>query len=116
MAASEIGVIRTLLSSKPRPQGWAERRARIDEVGSVWPVAADVELASVDFGGIPGEWSIVPGSEKGCVLLFFHGGGYCSGSLRSHRRLVERGRQGGRHPHARHRVSPGPGASVSRRA
>ena len=96
MAASEIGVIRTLLSSKPRPQGWAERRARIDEVGSVWPVAADVELASVDFGGIPGEWSIVPGSEKGCVLLFFHGGGYCSGSLRSHRRLVsEAGRAAG---------------------
>jgi acetyl esterase/lipase len=96
MAASEIGVIRTLLSSKPRPQGWAERRARIDEVGSVWPVAADVELSSVDFGGIPGEWSIVPGSEKGCVLLFFHGGGYCSGSLRSHRRLVsEAGRAAG---------------------
>jgi len=96
MAASEIGVIRTLLSSKPRPQGWAERRARIDEVGSVWPVAADVELSSVEFGGIPGEWSIVPGSEKACVLLFFHGGGYCSGSLRSHRRLVsEAGRAAG---------------------
>jgi monoterpene epsilon-lactone hydrolase len=57
MAASEIGVIRTLLSSKPRPQGWAERRARIDEVGSVWPVAADVELSGVDLGGISGEWS-----------------------------------------------------------
>ena len=96
MAASEIGVIRTLLSSKPRPQGWAERRARIDEVGSVWPVAADVELSGVDLGGISGEWSIVPGSEKGCVLLFFHGGGYCSGSLRSHRRLVsEAGRAAG---------------------
>ena len=35
MAASEIGVIRTLLSAKPRPQGFAERRARIDEIGSV---------------------------------------------------------------------------------
>lgn len=88
MAASEIGVIRTLLSSKPRPQGFAERRARIDEIGSVWPVASDIELASVNLGGIADEWSIAPGSEKGCVLLYFHGGGYCSGSLRSHRRLV----------------------------
>jgi monoterpene epsilon-lactone hydrolase len=88
MAASEIGVIRTLLSSKPRPQGWAERRARLDDVGSVWPVAADVELTAVDLGGVLGEWSIVPGSEQGRVLLYFHGGGYCSGSLRSHRRLV----------------------------
>src|ERR1700733_15459802 len=95
MAASEIGVIRTLLSSKPRPQGWAERRARIEEVGSVWPVSADVELSSVDFGGIPGEWSIVLGSEKGCVLLFFHGGGYCSGSLRRHPRRGGGGGGGG---------------------
>src|ERR1700728_265736 len=88
MAASEIGVIRTLLSSKPRPQGWAERRARLDDVGSVWPGAGDVELTGVDLGGVLGEWSIVPGSEQGRVLLYFHGGGYCSGSLRSHRRLV----------------------------
>jgi acetyl esterase/lipase len=96
MAASEIGVIRTLLSSKPRPQGWAERRARIDEVGSVWAVAADVALSGVEIGRIPAEWSIVPGSEKDSVLLYFHGGGYCSGSLRSHRRLVsEAGRAAG---------------------
>jgi acetyl esterase/lipase len=96
MAASEIGVIRTLLSSKPRPQGFAERRARIDEIGSVWPVASDIEIVSVDLGGIAGEWSTAPGSEKSCVLLYFHGGGYCSGSLRSHRRLVsEAGRAAG---------------------
>ena len=90
MAASEIGVIRTLLSSKPRPQGFAERRARIDEIGSVWPVASDIELASVNLGGIAGECR-PHGSERSCVLLYFHGGGYCSGSLRSHRRLVSAG-------------------------
>jgi len=96
MAASEIGVIRALLSSKPRPQGFAERRARIDEIGSVWPVASDIEVVSVDLGGIAGEWSTAPGSERSSVLLYFHGGGYCSGSLRSHRRLVsEAGRAAG---------------------
>ena len=36
----------------------------------------------------PGEWSIVPGSDTSRVLLYFHGGGYCSGSIRSHRRMV----------------------------
>jgi epsilon-lactone hydrolase len=94
---SEIGAIRTLLTSKPRPQGWAERRARLDEVGSVWAVAADVKLTAVDFGGgVRGEWSIVPGSDDGRVLIYFHGGGYCSGSIRSHRRLVsEAGRAAG---------------------
>ena len=44
MAQTKLTPIRALLGAKPRPVGWAERRARIEEVGSVWPVAADVEL------------------------------------------------------------------------
>ena len=96
MAQSEIDAIRGLLSSKPRPVGWLERRKRLDDVGSVWPVADDVRITSVDVNGLPGEWSIVPGSDPSCVLMFFHGGGYCSGSIVSHRRLVtEAGRAAG---------------------
>lgn len=96
MAQSEIETIRTLLSSKPRPVGWPERRKRLDDVGSVWPVADDVKITRVDVNGVPGEWSIVPGSDPSRVLMFFHGGGYCSGSIVSHRRLVtEAGRAAG---------------------
>jgi acetyl esterase/lipase len=85
---SEIDAIRTLLAAKPRPVAWTERRQRLDEVGSVWPVADDVKLIAVDADGIPGEWSSVAGSDASRVLLFLHGGGYCSGSIRSHRRMV----------------------------
>ena len=88
MAQSEIDAIRALLSSKPRPVGWPDRRKRLDDVGAVWPVANDVELTAVDVNGIPGEYSMVPGSDPSHVLMFFHGGGYCSGSIKSHRRLV----------------------------
>ncbi len=88
MDQSEIDAVRTLLSSKPRPVGWQERRQRIEEVGSVWPVAEDIELERVDIDGVPGEWSIAPDSDTSRVLLYFHGGGYCSGSILSHRRLV----------------------------
>jgi epsilon-lactone hydrolase len=96
MAQTEIEAIRALLSSKPRPVEWPERRKRLDEVGSVWPVADDVKITSVDVNGVPGEWSIVPGSDPSRVLMFFHGGGYCSGSILSHRRLVtEAGRAAG---------------------
>jgi acetyl esterase/lipase len=96
MSQNGIDSIRTLLSSKPRPVGWAERRQRLDDVGSIWPVADDVKLAAVDAGGVRGEWSIVPGSDTSRALLFFHGGGYCSGSIRSHRRMVsEAGRAAG---------------------
>jgi epsilon-lactone hydrolase len=96
MAESEIEAIRALLSSKPRPVGWPERRKRLDDVGSVWPVADDVTLSAVDVSGMQGEWSMVPGSDPSRVLMFFHGGGYCSGSILSHRRLVtEAGRAAG---------------------
>ena len=88
MAQSEIDAIRVLLRSKPRPVGWSARRQRLDEIGAVWPVADDVELTVVDVNGLPGEYSIVPGSDPSRVLLFFHGGGYCSGSIQSHRRWV----------------------------
>ena len=54
MAQSEIDAVRALLTAKPRPTGWAERRQRLDEVGSVWPVAGDVQLTPTDLGGLPG--------------------------------------------------------------
>jgi acetyl esterase/lipase len=85
---SEIDAIRALLTAKPRPVGWHDRRARIDEIGSTWPVAPDVKLEECECDSVPGEWSIVPGSDPTRVLLFFHGGGYCSGSIVSHRRMV----------------------------
>src|SRR5690242_3286908 len=75
---SEIDAIRSLLTSKPRPVGWAERRRRLDEVGAVWPIADDISLQPVALEGFYAEWSIAPGSDASRVLIFFHGGGYCS--------------------------------------
>jgi epsilon-lactone hydrolase len=96
MEPDDIATIRALLTAKPRPVGWAERRRRLDDIGGAWPVAPDVTLTPVDIDGIPGEWSIVPGSDSSRVLMFLHGGGYCSGSIASHRRMVsEAGRAAG---------------------
>ena len=93
---SEIDAVRALLGAKPRPVGWRARRERLDEVGAVWPVADDVRLEAADLDGVRAEWSIVPGGDPSRVLIFFHGGGYCSGSIVSHRRMVtEAGRAGG---------------------
>src|ERR1700730_12460580 len=96
MDGSEIDALRALLSSKPRPVGWVQRCKRLDEGSSIWPVANDVTLESVDLDGVPGEWSIARDSDATRVLMFFHGGGYCSGSILSHRRMVtEAGRAAG---------------------
>jgi epsilon-lactone hydrolase len=83
-----IAAVRALLGSKPRPVGWEERRARIEEVGGAWPVAGDIAFESVDAGGVPAEWSRAPGVAEDRVLLFLHGGGYCSGSIASHRTMA----------------------------
>ena len=92
----DISAIRALLTAKPRPVGWAARRQRLDEIGSVWPAAPDVTFTAADIDGIPGEWSTAPDSDSSRVLMFFHGGGYCSGSILSHRRMVsEAGRAAG---------------------
>jgi monoterpene epsilon-lactone hydrolase len=96
MAASEIDGIRTLLGSKPRPGGWAARRSRIEEVGAVDPVAPDIVLTPQVIAGVPCEWSLAPGSDVRGLLVYLHGGGFCSGSILSHRRLVtEAGRAAG---------------------
>jgi acetyl esterase/lipase len=85
---SEIDGVRALLGAKPRPVGWAERRARLDEVAAVDPPPSDVVFTPVEIGGVPAEWSAAPGVGGDRVLLMLHGGGYCSGSLKSHRTMA----------------------------
>jgi epsilon-lactone hydrolase len=93
---SEIDAIRALLQAQPRPVGFAARRERIDAIGSIDPVASDIHLDRIDAGGVPAEWSLAPDSNPAKVLIFLHGGGYCSGSIVSHRVMAtEAGRAAG---------------------
>ena len=93
---TDIDDVRALLQAKARPVGWAERRARLDEVGTVVPVADDIAVRPDELDGVPVEWSDAPDADATRVLLYFHGGGYCSGSITSHRSLVtEAGRAAG---------------------
>ncbi|MEO7026708.1 MAG: alpha/beta hydrolase [Caulobacteraceae bacterium] len=92
-----IADVKALLAAKSRPVGWGERRARIEEVGAVTPVAPDIALEPAVLGGVPAEWSQAPGADRSRALIFLHGGGFCSGSIVSHRRLAtEAGRAAGR--------------------
>ena len=84
----EIDGVRALLSSLPRPTSLAERRERLDTVASAYGVAPDIAFEQVRIGKCAAEWSLAPGSAPHRVLLYFHGGGYCSGSIRSHRGMV----------------------------
>jgi acetyl esterase/lipase len=88
MSSSEIDAVRELLRSKPRPTSFPERRERLDAIGSTSPLAGDIRLEPIDAHGVPAECSLAPDSDASKVLLFFHGGGYCSGSIMSHRGMV----------------------------
>ncbi len=94
MTDPEIEVIRELLHARPRPSGLAGRRERLDALGAPYPVPSDVRAEPVDAGGISAEWTQTPEAEADHVVMFLHGGGYVSGSIRSHRHMVaELGRQ-----------------------
>lgn len=87
---SEIDGVRALLGGRPRPVGWAERRARIEEVAAIDPPPDGVVFTPDTIAGCPAEWSAAPGADASRVLLFLHGGGYCSGSIVSHRNMAGR--------------------------
>jgi len=88
MADSQIAAVRALLASLPRPTGLAARRERLVALTSRYPIAPDVQLQSVDAGGVRGEWSITPAADARRVMLFLHGGAYIVGGIESHRHLV----------------------------
>lgn len=88
--ADEIEDLKALFTAKPRPTSWAERRQRMDEICAIDPPPDDVAFSPATIGAMQAEWSLAPGSDARRVLLYFHGGGYCSGSITSHRGMVGR--------------------------
>lgn len=64
------------------------RRLGFDNRVELGKVSDDVIVEPVDAGGVPAEWLNTPNVVANRVLLYLHGGGYCWGSLDSHRPLV----------------------------
>jgi monoterpene epsilon-lactone hydrolase len=88
MSDGEIAALRALLTSRPRPASVAERRERLDALGSTYVTAEDIRLEPVSAGGVPAEWSVSPNADASRVLFFLHGGGFSAGSIISHRAMV----------------------------
>jgi acetyl esterase/lipase len=96
MTDAQIGAIRALLTSRPRPTDLAERRERVDWLGQQDPLPADVHAEPVEANGVAAEWTWTPAADASRVVLFLHGGGYVSGSIASHRATVSQlGREAG---------------------
>lgn len=87
MASAEVQKVNELLGAIDLSTGsLEERRALMNSFGQQAPEGVVVSL--VDAGGVPAEWIVAPEADDDRVVLYLHGGGYCIGSLDSHRRLA----------------------------
>src|SRR6185295_6526082 len=50
----------------------------------------DVTTTPVSAGGVPAAWVMTPDIDEQRVVLYLHGGGYCLGSINTHRDLAQR--------------------------
>ena len=98
MPDAEIDAIRRILEANPRPAGLGERRQRLDALGEQYPLPADVRVETAYANGVSAEWAATPEADSETVILYLHGGGYTTGSLKSHRHMVA---QAGREARAR---------------
>ncbi len=64
------------------------QRARLDAMGDLFAVPADVRVEEAEVGGVKGEWVRGPHARRDAALIHLHGGGYALGSPKSHRHLA----------------------------
>ncbi|QGG94005.1 alpha/beta hydrolase [Actinomarinicola tropica] len=90
MRSEALENIITMLRAQATERGDAEMtidewREAYDGLGGLLPAAEGVPVESVDAAGVPAEWI---GAGDGPVVVYVHGGGYCIGSLDSHRPML----------------------------
>ena len=90
MASEQLQQVISLLRAGGLPAGAGveEQRAAMEQWSQPPPEGTNVE--PVDAGGVPAEWINAPDADAGHVILYLHGGGYCIGSLNTHRNMAAR--------------------------
>ena len=92
MASEALATIVQMLRQANPVQGGSvlEMRAAMEAASAATPVPPGVRFSAVDAGGVPSEWNDAAGGRQDRALVYFHGGGYCMGSLHTHRGLTAR--------------------------
>ena len=67
-----------------------ERREKMAEATADAAAPEGVTASPGTLAGRPAEWLVPDGVPRDRVVLYFHGGGYCTGSLASHREFAGR--------------------------
>jgi acetyl esterase/lipase len=90
MASTELQLVLDMLRTGSPLAGTTihEMRASMEATVGAVPPPSDVQYEPTEIGGVPAEWARAPEGAADGALLYFHGGGYCVGSVRTHRLLV----------------------------
>jgi acetyl esterase/lipase len=89
MASPEAHVeIARLFAKRGPEQPLRERRRQWEADAAAEPLPEGAQFETVVAGGVPSEWTAMPGADPAHVFLFLHGGGYNSGSPRTHHKLT----------------------------
>lgn len=90
MASAELQMAIDLLRAGPIPRdaSFADQRRAMENLTAMAPLPADVTFTPLAVAGRPAEWVAAPGARADEALLYLHGGGYCIGSIASHRLLA----------------------------
>lgn len=65
-----------------------EIRAGFETWMADYPPSSDIRIEPFFIGSIPAAWYFAPQAKKQKIVLFFHGGAYTAGSIRSHGGLL----------------------------
>lgn len=76
------------------PEGTARelllsRRQWLENIGLDQPVNSEI-VGAIETAPVPGEWVIATGADTSRRLLYLHGGGFSTGSPRSHRPIADK--------------------------
>jgi len=90
MASEALSLVVEMLRALPLAEGddIGAMRATMATLTAAQPLSEDIVYEPDVLGGVPVEWASVCGKSTDRVVLYFHGGGYCLGSIATHRALV----------------------------
>jgi epsilon-lactone hydrolase len=88
--SDEMDRILELLAAAPSNDGEPveKRREDMDALAGAAPMIEGTVVEPVSAGGVRAEWLRPPGSVEDAALVYLHGGGYCIGSLVSHKPMA----------------------------
>ncbi len=65
-----------------------QMRAGMDQIVSFFKPKPGTEVEEVSAGPVPCEWVTAEGAKDDQTIFYLHGGGYCLGSVESHRHMI----------------------------